>query len=104
MDLKRAFLKAFNKDALGHTAVLLFGEIEKGFVEFLSQKHADELKCEFYLPFAVCDMLNKGECDVKVYRSEDSWYGVTYKNDKAFVMESIEALKKSGAYPDSVAK
>lgn len=82
----------------------IFGEIEKGFVEFLSQKHADELKCEFYLPFAVCDMLNKGECDVKVYRSEDSWYGVTYKNDKAFVMESIEALKKSGAYPDSVAE
>lgn len=82
----------------------IFERIEKCFVEFLDQKHADELKCEFYLPFAVCDMLKKGECDVKVYRSEDSWYGVTYKEDKTFVTRSIEALKKSGVYPTSVAK
>ena len=77
----------------------IFDKIEKGFIEFLSQKHADELKCEFYLPFAVCDMLKNGECDVKVYQSEDSWYGVTYKDDKEFVTRSIEALKNNGVYP-----
>jgi NDP-sugar pyrophosphorylase family protein len=81
----------------------IFENIEKRFTTFLSEKHADELKCEFYLPFAVCEMLKDGECDVRVYRSEDSWYGVTYKDDKAFVTESIEALKKNGAYPKSVA-
>ena len=52
----------------------------------------------------VCDMLKKGECDVKVYRSEDPWYGVTYKDDKAFVTESIEALKENGVYPRVLAK
>ena len=82
----------------------IFAKIEKGFEQFLSEKHADELKCEYYLPFAVCDMLQKGECDVKVYRSEDSWYGVTYKDDKAHVTESIEALKASGVYPNVLAK
>ena len=77
----------------------IFEKLEKCFIEFLSEKHADELKCEFYLPFAVCDMLKSGECDVKVYRSEDSWYGVTYKDDKEFVTRSIEALKNNGVYP-----
>ena len=77
----------------------IFEKLSKGFSEFLSQKHADELKCEYYLPFAVCDMLQSGECDVRVYSSEDSWYGVTYKEDKPFVVESIAALKSSGAYP-----
>lgn len=74
-------------------------KIEKGFAEFLSAEHKDELKCEFYLPFAVCNMLKAGECKVKVYRSEDSWFGVTYKEDKPFVSTSIEALKRAGDYP-----
>lgn len=77
----------------------IFEKLSEGFAEFLSQKHSDELKCEYYLPFAVCDMLQKGECDVKVYSSEDSWYGVTYKEDKPFVVESIAALKKNKIYP-----
>jgi hypothetical protein len=38
MDLKRAFLKTFNKDALGHTAVLLLGEIEKGHIHTAVKK------------------------------------------------------------------
>ena len=78
----------------------IFEKLSEGFSNFLSEKHADELKCEYYLPFAVCDMLKNGECEVKVYASEDSWYGVTYKEDKPFVVESIAALKESGVYPN----
>jgi len=77
----------------------IFEKLSEGFVRFLSEKHADELKCEYYLPFAVCDMLKNGECDVTVYSSEDSWYGVTYKEDKPVVVESIVALKEKGIYP-----
>ena len=77
----------------------IFAALEKGFAEFLSEKHANELKCEYYLPFAVCDMLQKGECSVKVYRSEDAWYGVTYREDKDFVTSSIAKLKENGVYP-----
>ena len=81
----------------------IFEALEKGFAEFLAQKHENELKCEYFLPFAVCDMLERGECSVKVYRSEDAWYGVTYKEDKEHVMSSIAALKESGVYPNKVA-
>ena len=77
----------------------IFDELEAGFAEFLGEKHANELKCEYYLPFAVCDMLNKNKCSVKVYLSEDSWYGVTYKEDKDFVVENIAKLKNEGVYP-----
>lgn len=77
-------------------------KIERGFVEFLSADHADKLKCEFYLPFAVCNMLKAGECQVKVYLSKDEWYGVTYKEDKPYVSASIEALKESGVYPEKL--
>ena len=80
----------------------IFKKLSEGFAQFLAEKHADELKCEYYLPFAVCDMLQNGECDVKVYSSEDSWYGVTYKEDKPFVVESIAALKSNGTYPASL--
>ena len=77
----------------------IFDKLYEGFKRFLSEKHPDELKCEYYLPFAVCDMLENKECDVKVYASEDSWYGVTYKEDKPFVVESIAELKNNNIYP-----
>ncbi len=80
----------------------IFAELEAGFARFLSEKHANELKCEYYLPFAVCDMLEGGRCTVKVYRTEDSWYGVTYKEDKDFVTGSIAKLKADGVYPESL--
>ena len=81
----------------------IFEALEKGFAEFLGEEHENPLKCEYYLPFAVCDMLEKKLCSVKVYRSEDAWYGVTYKEDKSFVVKSIQALKSSGVYPETVA-
>ena len=77
----------------------IFAELENGFAEFLSEKHANELKCEYYLPMAVCDLLQKGKCSVKVYSSKDAWYGVTYKEDKDFVTTSISKLKENGVYP-----
>ena len=80
----------------------IFDKLSEGFAKFLSEKHSDELKCEYYLPFAVCDMLKNGECEVKVYASEDSWYGVTYKEDKPFVVSSIVELKKNGIYPQKL--
>ena len=77
----------------------IFDKLLEGFKKFLSEINTNELKCEYYLPFAVCDMLKAGECEVSVYSSEDSWYGVTYKEDKPFVVESIADLKEKGIYP-----
>ncbi len=81
----------------------IFDALERGFTQFLGEEHENELKCEYYLPIAVCDMLQGGECSVKVYPSSDAWYGVTYKEDKEFVTASIANLKNQGVYPKSVA-
>ena len=78
----------------------IFGGVMEGFREFLSTPHADELKCEYYLPFAVTELMNRGKCSVKVYRSEDSWYGVTYADDKDKVKSCIAALVEGGKYPN----
>ena len=45
-------------------------------------------------------MINEEKASVKVLSSKDRWFGVTYKEDKPFVMESIRALKEQGVYPE----
>ena len=62
------------------------------------------LKYEALLPNHVGLMVDKGECKVKVLTSEDSWFGVTYKEDKPTVMAKIQALKDNGTYPDILFK
>ena len=57
------------------------------------------IRCDVSDEDEVCDMLQNDECEVRVYSSEDSWYGVTYKEDKPFVVESIASLKENGVYP-----
>ena len=77
----------------------IFAKIEEGFQNFLSTPQKDPMKCEYYLPLAVTEMMDKGQCEVKLYKSYDSWYGVTYADDKEKVKSSIAELIKSGKYP-----
>ncbi len=58
-------------------------------------------KCEFFLPAVVSELMGEGLCDVKVIKSSDKWYGVTYKEDKASVVEAFKNLKEQGIYPES---
>jgi len=80
----------------------VFAHIEHGFENFLRHTGYDEIKKEYYLPFAVEEMMNAGKCTVKVYKSESTWYGVTYAQDKEFVYNSIKALIDSGEYPEKL--
>ena len=80
----------------------IFDHVMKGFEKFLGEIDSNPQKAEYYLPFAVCDLMKKGICTVKVYRSKDSWYGVTYHEDKASVKKNISALKNNGTYPDKL--
>ncbi len=100
-DVKLALDSVVSMNCWGFTPDI-FEALEKGFAEFLSKDHENKLKCEYYLPLAVCDMLARGECSVRVYSSRDAWYGVTYKEDKPSVIKSIQALKDKGVYPESV--
>ena len=58
------------------------------------------LKCEFYLPTVVSELIKEGKADVKVIDNEDKWYGVTYKEDKKTVTAAFERLKAEGVYPE----
>ena len=62
------------------------------------------LKYEALLPNHVGVMINKGVCKVKVLTSNDSWFGVTYKEDKPIVVAKIQQLKDNGTYPDILFK
>ena len=57
------------------------------------------LKYEALLPNHVGRLVKEGKCTVKVLTSEDSWFGVTYKEDKPFVVEKIQSFKDKGLYP-----
>ena len=80
----------------------IFDGVMDGFVRFLSSAEGDPQKREYYLPFAVTELMNDGKCDVTLYHSRDPWYGVTYAEDKASVKESIAGLIKSGRYPEKL--
>ena len=79
----------------------IFDRIGRGFEAFLLE-NGNDLKKEYYLPYAVKEMMDKNECSVKVYSSKDSWYGVTYKEDRDFVVNSLAKLKENGTYPNKV--
>lgn len=78
----------------------VFEELEKGFMEFLDKLSPEDIKKEFLLPEAIGDLVRSNIARVKVLSTPDRWFGVTYKEDKASVVESIKKLIDSGAYPD----
>ena len=62
------------------------------------------LKYEALLPNHVGLLVNQGSARVRVLTSEDSWFGVTYKEDKPGVVAKIQSLKDDGTYPDELFK
>ena len=79
----------------------LFDGMGAMFNDFLS-KRGTELKSEFYIPFVVAEMVHSGKASVKVLRSSDSWFGVTYREDKPRVQADIKALIAAGVYPENL--
>ncbi len=78
-------------------------ELKKGFPVFLQdQLEKNPLKCEYFLPFAVDELVQKGKATVEVLKTDDRWYGVTYKQDKPVVVEAIRRMKQQGLYPEKL--
>ena len=86
----------------GFTASFL-QEIKKRFAAFLEEGlKTNPLKCEYFLPFVVSSLLAEDCATVTVLTSQDKWYGVTYKEDKAVVMDAMQSMKDKGIYPEQV--
>lgn len=76
-------------------------ELDERFAVFLDKElPGNPLKCEYFLPFVVDELLKEYKAEVTVLKSVDRWYGVTYKEDKETVVNAIRDLKKSGIYPE----
>ena len=75
-------------------------ELKDRFPKFLDENlKVNPLKCEYFLPFVVDELLGEKRATVKVLKSMDKWYGVTYKEDKPVVVAAIQNLKDGGLYP-----
>ena len=80
-------------------------EIMGRFRVFLTEQvPANPMKAEFYLPSLVDYLLKRGQATVKVLRSDDKWYGVTYAADKPVVVAALKAMAAEGKYPDGLWK
>ena len=75
-------------------------EIRDRFAAFLSENLSkNPLKCEYFLPFVVDELIREDKAEVTVLKSKDRWYGVTYREDKPVVVAAIQSLKDQGLYP-----
>jgi NDP-sugar pyrophosphorylase family protein len=81
----------------------LFAQLRVRFTEFLKQRGQD-LKAECYIPATVNELVTAGQAKVKVLRTNDSWFGVTYREDRPHVTESIRQLIARGEYPEKLWK
>ena len=80
-------------------------EMEAGFPAALDKILAENpLKGEYFLPGVVDRLLREGKAEVKVLKSRDRWYGITYKEDKESVVSALQSMKDKGEYPDKLWK
>jgi NDP-sugar pyrophosphorylase family protein len=79
----------------------VFARLRTAFTAFL-QVSGTDLKAECYVPKEIDTLIQGGKADVRVLESNDSWFGVTYPEDKADVVDSIRALVAKGAYPEKL--
>lgn len=77
-------------------------ELEDGFKKFLSGLKQDDVKSEYLLPMIVDGLIKDNRADVSVLETRDKWFGVTYKEDKPVVVESIRKLIEQGEYPEKL--
>ena len=76
-------------------------EAQRRFAAFLDRtKVENPLKGEYFLPSVVSELIEEKLGRVKVLRSQDKWYGVTYKEDKPVVVDAIRRMTRAGVYPD----
>lgn len=80
-------------------------EMEARFPAFLDKALAENpLKSEYFLPGVVDQLIKEHKASVKVLKSRDKWYGVTYKEDKPGVVDALQAMKDKGIYPEKLWK
>lgn len=79
----------------------VFTNIENQFIDFLKD-NIELPKSEFYIPAVVFEMIKSGQAKVEVLKADSPWFGVTYQEDKPFVVKRIRKLTDQGIYPEKL--
>lgn len=79
----------------------IFEKLESMFIDFLKTE-IDKPKSEMYIPSVVFDLIDKSLANAKVLEANSPWFGVTYKEDKPFVVKKIKELIEQGEYPENL--
>lgn len=79
----------------------IFPELQSQFLEFVKSNGAN-VKAEFFIPSVINNLVNSNRATVKVLTCKDQWMGITYKEDKIPVMNTISRLVADGTYPKSL--
>ena len=75
-------------------------EAEQRFAGWLTENlPVNPLKCEYFLPLVVTELIEENKAKIQVLRSTDKWFGVTYREDKPLVVEAIARKTAEGQYP-----
>jgi NDP-sugar pyrophosphorylase family protein len=77
----------------------LFKDLEEKFKEFID-RHGEDPEAEFGLPQTVGALVNEGRISVKVLRSRDRWYGMSYREDLESVRNAVREMTNQGVYPE----
>ena len=80
----------------------IFPVLRAYFEEFLRGENGKELESECLLPVMVDDLMRRDELEVSVLRSDDCWFGMTYRQDRETVAAELRRLHEEGAYPESL--
>jgi hypothetical protein len=78
-----------------------FTQLEEAFIRFLMES-GGQMKSECYIPTVVDQLIHGGHTTCPVLRTTSQWFGVTYPDDKPFVVESIQRLIAEGEYPENL--
>ena len=81
----------------------IFKALEKDFPVFFDKNKDNLLKAEFLIPDVVFDEIERG-VNVHILESVDKWLGVTYREDKDYVVNEIQKLIDKGVYPNNLWK
>ena len=76
----------------------IFSFLEKDFHSFLNINNGD-LKKEFFIPLVIDNLIENKQANVEVLQCDAKWLGVTYKEDKSYIVKEIARLKENGLYP-----
>jgi len=79
----------------------IFPHLQSQFADFLKEFGNDE-KTEFFIPTAIDELLHSSQERVKILHTDDRWFGVTYREDKAIAAEKINELISKGVYPEKL--